>query len=156
MNSDMLLIALVGIPLFAVLFMAVKFRPVYLKARKYGVRTVGTVVGYKRYYSGQLIIFPIIMVNIDGEEVIVNSHCLLAFPFYKIGEKVNVSFLSDGVRDYHFVKIFSQDPETGRWGDQQMQIDSGSKVAINDVKHYLDTIVEIIFIIFMFMAYVIK
>ncbi len=156
MNSDMLIIALIGIPFLSIICMAVKFRPVYLKARKYGVRTVGTVVGYKRYYSGQLIIFPIIMVNIDGEEVIVNSHCLLAFPFYKIGEKVNVSFLSDGVRDYHFVKIFSQDPETGRWGDQQMQIDTHSNVAINDVKHYLDTIVEMIFVIFMFMAYVVK
>ena len=156
MNSDMLIIALIGIPILSILCMTVKIKPMFFKARKYGVKTTGTVVGYKCYYSGQSLLFPIIMVNINGEEILVNSRCLLAFPFYKIGEQVPVSFLSDGVRNYKYESIYSKDSETGKREQQQMQLDMNSKIAINDVKHYLDTIVEIIFIVFMFMTFIIR
>ena len=125
------------------------------KARKYGVKTVGTMVGYKFDYSASSFPtdktkiplhfwYPVFLINDNGNEVYVYSKRYVHLPVYKVGEKVKLEYLNTGNYDTRSMKLtYSEDP------DEIFTLYEGYKVNILDIKHNFMLIIDILLVVFL-------
>lgn len=144
--SFKIVIVLTALVIFSIINIFIKLIGYSFKARKYGVKTKATFVGYYVYYDLQNIMwYPVVKFqNMNGVEIIARSKCLLALPIYKVGDEINIEYYSDD-----FYTCINKEIYTNRFTTQKEEITINSKVYYNilDKKHLLDSIIEIIFIV---------
>ena len=139
-------IILVAVIIFSIINFIIKIIGYSFKARKHGIKTKATFVGYYVYNNLQNIMwYPVVkFYNMNGVEIIARSKCLLALPVYKAGDKIDREYYAEDINTRISKEIY-----TNRFTTQKEEMTINSKVNYNilDIKHLLDSIIEIIFIV---------
>ena len=140
-----IIIVIIVLVIILILNIFLKMGGYSYNARKYGVITKATVVGYYvSYDSDNFMWFPVVKFqNMNGLELIVRSYCKLALPVYKVGDVVKIEYYSDDFYSCETKEVF-----TNVLAGKKEEMKINSKVVFNflDIKHLLDTVIEMIFV----------
>lgn len=144
--STKLLIILLAVVIFSIINLLIKLLGYSFKARKYGIKTQATVIGYYMYYDTKNIRwYPVVKFKkMNGEEVIARSYSLIALPIYKIGETITIKYYANDLTNIEYKEIYIDRFSTKK---DQVYIDTNIKFNILDIKHLFDVILEIIIIV---------
>lgn len=145
MNTKLLII-LIAIIIFTTLNLFLKLLGYSFKAKKYGIRTNATVIGYYMYYDTKIIMwYPVVKFNkMNGEEVTARSRSLISLPVYKIGEIIPIKYYANDISNIEYKDIYIDRISTKK---EKIYIDNSIKFNILDLKHLFDVILEVLLLV---------
>lgn len=141
------IVVLIAVIILTTINLFVKLLGYSFKAKKYGIKTNATFIGYYVYYDLKNIMwYPVVKFqNMNGIEVVALSKCLITFPIYKVGDVIQIEYYSDDFNTSVTKEIYTNRFTTKK---ETININKNVKFNILDAKHLLDLIIEVIFIVF--------